>query len=48
MRLAHGRERKEMEENIKVDINRVSFGNGNWIKLAQSLVQLWAFLLKTH
>jgi hypothetical protein len=41
-------ERRELEEYIKVDVNKMSFGNGKWIKLAQSLVQFWDFVLKTH
>jgi len=33
-------ERRELQENIKVGVNRMSFGDGRRIKPAQNLVQL--------
>jgi hypothetical protein len=46
--LARGMERRELEEYFKVDINKMSFGDGKWIKLAESMVQLWDFISKSH
>jgi hypothetical protein len=39
-----GRPRRGWEDNIKMDLRETGIDGANWIRLAQDVVQWWAFL----
>jgi hypothetical protein len=41
---ALGRRRRRWEENIKTDLREIGIDEANWIRLAQDMVQWWAFV----
>jgi hypothetical protein len=39
-----GRPRRRWEDNIKLDLREIGIDGVNWIRLAQDMVQWWAFV----
>jgi hypothetical protein len=39
-----GRPRRRWEDNIKMDLREIGIDATNWIRLAQDMVQWWAFV----
>jgi hypothetical protein len=39
-----GRPRRRWEDNIKMDLREIGIDGANWIRLAQHMVQRWAFV----
>jgi hypothetical protein len=39
-----GRPRRRWEDNIKMDLREIGIDGENWIRLAQDMVQSWAFV----
>jgi hypothetical protein len=39
-----GRPKRRWEDNIKMDLRETGIEEANWIRLAQDMVQWWAFV----
>jgi hypothetical protein len=41
----HGKSRRRLENNIKMDLRETGCKDGKWMKLVQDRVQYWTYIL---